>query len=350
MSSQMAATVSPAAPTASATSAVVAGATAGMDSANLGMYSAAVALASLLVLGTGWRLVSKIRGAPAAGGGMSVGLDLRRMFAGLTSCDSGGLGFVVIAFLASLCYEVKVVIALVYGSVLWLNPQARYSVIYSMFNLSTIMLYFLYERRLSLLFQNNRIASVVYSWTLRVLLLGYLAVTFCMCYFFSSYAANNATGGYVSAPPTGYLIRVANYTFDVAIDVIILAGTFHAMLGLVTDQRCSSDRSRPVPLYKIVLGSDCTKFIGVAAIEAYKLANTTDPTGALGASPIGNTGFQHLIDTLKTILLVTNLFASVVVGRAVTKVSGGKNSSPLPTGLASSCGNVATDDVAVGPI
>ncbi|KAJ1557319.1 hypothetical protein HK405_000265 [Cladochytrium tenue] len=307
-----------------------------MATTDLALLCTAVTLASLLILGTAWRLFAKLH-QQLSESSSGAGLSRRRsriaaVASSLAASSAGGgsLGFLLLAFIACLFYLVKVSVALLYALVLWLDPRPRYFAVYFMFNLSTLLLYFLYERRLALLFgHDRRTAATVYSWILRVLMFGYLGVTLVMSYFFVAYAGNTATGGYSSNPPFGYRLRMANYAIDMAIGATILAGTAHALVGIVAQQRhlAGATSSTAASLFKIILGSDCLKFSLIAAIEAYKLANSSDPTSKLGALPGGNTGFQHLIDTVRIVLLVVNLFAPVAIARTVAAAVKTQNST-----------------------
>ncbi|KAJ1564384.1 hypothetical protein HK405_015025, partial [Cladochytrium tenue] len=63
-------------------------------------------------------------------------------------------------FAACFLYTIKAVVALLYYKVLWLNPGARYVVLYTLLNSSTAILYFLYETRLSVFFSSETNAKL----------------------------------------------------------------------------------------------------------------------------------------------------------------------------------------------
>ncbi|KAI9330477.1 hypothetical protein DFJ73DRAFT_858646 [Zopfochytrium polystomum] len=126
-------------------------------------------------------------------------------------------------------------------------------------------------------------------------------------------------GGYGSSPPQAWYLKLILYVADVSIDTVILCGTFVALLEILQAQTAIGSRGKPI--FQAILGSDCFRFLIIAAIEAYKLANTTDPTALLGTLPTGNTGFQHVIDNLKVILMTANLFAPAAVAKVVVSVN-----------------------------
>ncbi|KAI9332734.1 hypothetical protein DFJ73DRAFT_855426 [Zopfochytrium polystomum] len=287
------------------------------------LLSVAVGMATLLLFAVSWRFVATVNSQRERLSATSGGSGLLRSFRTLSG---GGLGFISIALIASICQEFKAIVALAYTLQLWLEPKLRYFSVYFMLLFPTLLLYFLYERRLALLFAHNkRVAAAVYGWTLRLLLVFYLFMTVVVTYYFTTYAVNTATGGYSSAPPNGWYLRVILYSVDMAIGAVILSGTFHALLGMIQDQKALG--ANATPLFQVILGSDCLKFVLIAAIEAYKLATTSDPNGNLGRLQQGNTGFQHVIDTLKLVLMTANLFAPTAIAKVAAAKSMSKKGS-----------------------
>ncbi|KAJ1564357.1 hypothetical protein HK405_015100 [Cladochytrium tenue] len=322
-----------------------------------------VVLAGLLLLVTGWRLAARLLQSPkgAAPGAPRLAacfVPFRTASSRIGGGGGGGsgntggvrgLGFLVTAFVASVLYAGKAAAALEYSLVAWLNPQLRYVCVYGLLNAAQWLLFVLYERRLALLFRSRgrRLAAEAYCWTLRVLLLAYAGATVAVTYVFVAASSSNAAGGYTSNPSQGWYLRVLNYSLDMSIGCVVLAGTFHALVGMVGEHRraireaeaaastvAAADISSPASagpgsselrtprahpaasLGELILRSDCVKFLVVAAIEAYKLANSSNASYSVGALQRGNTGLQHLIDTIKVVAMTASLFAPVALSRA----------------------------------
>ncbi|KAI9364344.1 hypothetical protein DFJ73DRAFT_772627 [Zopfochytrium polystomum] len=297
-------------PPANSTTPYAAGYVAGAAPIDIALISLTVGLSALLLLFTTRRLVRNLAGHLAAGSAPLV--------PSLLTFSGGGLGFASLAFLSSLLQLTKAVVALVYTLQLWLNAPFRYVAVYGFGHGAIVLLFFLYERRLSALFALSPAAvRAAYSWTLRLMMVGYVAAVVTVTAYFGAWARNTAVGGYSSQPPPGWYVKVILYATDLAIGVTILGGTFHALVGLVRSQRRSLGAANATPLYQLILGSDCVKFAAVAAVEAYKLANASDPAAVLGNLPAGNTGFQHLIDMVKVGLMAVNLFAPMSIAERI---------------------------------
>ncbi|KAJ1563611.1 hypothetical protein HK405_001417, partial [Cladochytrium tenue] len=252
---------------------------------DLALYSICVGISTIVVCGTGWRLFAKIQ----EGGTVSL--------ATLTS--AGGLGFLVVAFAANVLYLGKTIVPMVYTNVNWLVPWPRFCLIYFLLNTSTVMLYFLYERRISLLFaRKNRVVAGFYAWSLWFFMLAYYAVTVAIIVLRSQYAVNTASGGYASNPPNGDNLNVINYAIDMAIGFLILSGTTHALIFMISDSTSAAGQS--MLIYRTILGSDCLKYAIIAGIEAYKLATYANISIAPAAS------IQHTIDAFKIAIMTFN--------------------------------------------
>ncbi|KAJ1556894.1 hypothetical protein HK405_001482, partial [Cladochytrium tenue] len=225
---------------------------------DLALYSTCVGISTTVVCGTGWRLFTKIREGT---GTISI--------ATLTSAS--GLGFLVVAFIANLLFLAKTIAPMVYTNVNWLVPWPRYLLVYFFLNAATILLYFLYERRVSLLFaRKNKVVARFYSWSLWFFMVAYCAVTVAVVVLRCQYAVNTASGGYASNPPNGDNLNVINYAIDMVIGFLILSGTTHALIDMVRES--SSAGGQSLRIYRTILGSDCFKYAIVAAIEAFKLS------------------------------------------------------------------------------
>ncbi|KAJ1560842.1 hypothetical protein HK405_005782 [Cladochytrium tenue] len=270
---------------------------------DLGIYSLCVGISSIVALGTGARLAYKIKE-----GGEGISLS--------TLTTSSGLGFLTIAFFANLLYVAKTAVILLYFNTLWLPPAPRYFAAYFLLNSATVLLYFLYERRISLLFANRNVtASRFYAFSLWFFMLAYVAITIAVTVLRMQYAVNNSTGGYGSSPAAGNNLNVLNYAVDMAIGILILSGTTHTLIDMVQSGGHLGGQS--LRIYRTILGSDCLKYAVVAAIEAYKLATAANTSVATPPS-----SFQHLIDTIKIAILTINLFAPVAIAKVATSSKG----------------------------
>ncbi|KAI9319560.1 hypothetical protein DFJ73DRAFT_924877 [Zopfochytrium polystomum] len=289
------------------------------------LYRFATAIALLNLLGTSISVAIRL---------CAKQLDARSYRGTQVMTSAGGVNFLIVAFAASALYAIKAVVAQIYHDVRFLVAQVRYFAVYALLNLPTAMLYVLYERRLAAFFSISGKQSIatVYSSVLAVLIAFYVAITVLLTYEHVAYAEIDSTGGYRSAPPDAWYHRVINYAADMCIGATILVGTTHALLDSVVSRRtvapaspythpAAESRSVVAPIYRILLGSDCAKFLVVAAIEAYKLANSSDQTGALGALPAGNGGLQHTVDAVKIAVMTLSLFAPVEVARQAAKKS-----------------------------
>ncbi|KAJ1559180.1 Calcium-transporting ATPase 10, plasma membrane-type [Cladochytrium tenue] len=269
-----------------------------LSASDQALYSTCVGISAVLVAATGWCLFRKIRDS---GGSFSL--------TALT--NASGLGFLIVAFIANLIYLGKTLTALVYSNGDWLLPWPRYLGVYLFLNLPTVMLYFLYERRLSLLFstKSKKIANF-YTRALWLFMLAYSGVTIAIVVLRCEYAVNTSSGGYASGAPYGENLNMINYIIDMIIGVLILSGTTHA---LIEDVRQSSGaRIETLRIYRAILGSDCLRYTIVAAIEAYKLATSVN-------SSIGPpNAVQHIIDTVKIAIMTFNLFAPVAIAKGIT--------------------------------
>ncbi|KAI9351833.1 hypothetical protein DFJ73DRAFT_831094 [Zopfochytrium polystomum] len=284
------------------------------------LYGVSTALALLNFVGTTWKVASRLITKDGDGGNKKEG---------------GNYLFLIVAFLSSVFYAISAIIAQIYHEVRFLVPQVRYFAVYLMLNLPTAMLYLLYERRLSLLFSFvGKTTARIYSIVLLTLIAFYLAITVWVSYEHILYAVNDSEGGYHAEPPNGEYHLVINYSADMCIGSVILIGTAHALIGTVRDQFSSSNSAA---IYRIILGSDCVKYLVIAAIEAYKTTCASDPNGVLGTIPEGNGGLQHTIDAIKIGLMTFNLFAPVAVARTVaSKISSKSTGGGASSGLKSS--------------
>ncbi|KAI9363439.1 hypothetical protein DFJ73DRAFT_811202 [Zopfochytrium polystomum] len=226
-------------------------------------------------------------------------------------------------------------ISISYFKVTWLNPKARYVMIYFTLNTATILLYYLYERRLALFFRTGG----QYFRAAMYLFIGlYAATTVAMIAVFAAYAKNTASGGYTSDGPGAIQVKVTNYLLDMAVGVTILAGTFFALGRLLDNNKALQNGSAKgsagtsTSLYQIVIKSDCTKFAVVFAIEIYKAVTSTDPTGQTGALPTANNAFQHLIDAIKITIMVINLYLPSGLAKIASKASSAGGSTLQASG------------------
>ncbi|KAI9363402.1 hypothetical protein DFJ73DRAFT_956489 [Zopfochytrium polystomum] len=243
------------------------------------------------------------------------------------------------AICASACtiFLAKTAISLSYFKVAWLNSKARYVLIYGTLNTTTILLYYLYERRLALFFRNGG----QYFRAAMYLFIGlYAADTVALIAVFAAYAKNTASGGYTSDGPGAFQVKITNYLLDMAVGVTILAGTFFALGRLLENNKTlqsggraasSAASTASTSLYQIVIKSDCTKFAVVFAIEIYKAVTSTDPTNQTGALPTANNAFQHLIDAIKITIMVINLYLPSGLAKIASKASSAGGSAGQPS-------------------
>ncbi|KAJ1553079.1 hypothetical protein HK405_009018, partial [Cladochytrium tenue] len=229
-------------------------------------------------------------------------------------------------FAACFIYVVKACVALIYYKVLWLNPGARYVLLYTLLNASTAILYYLYETRLSVFFSSETNAKR-FRLLIYVELFLYAVITIILDVSFFAGASNTASGGYTTSGPVEFPIKVANYTMDMVIGVTIFSATIFSLSKIIRENREELAGLSRGSLYHIILMSDVTKFAFVLAIEVYKAATSFDPTNSIGVLPVANNSFQHVIDVTKITILVLNLILPSGIAKIVSSAKTGSGGS-----------------------
>ncbi|KAJ1568228.1 hypothetical protein HK405_003214, partial [Cladochytrium tenue] len=230
--------------------------------------------------------------------------------------------FNIVCTTAILIYTAKSAITLVFLVVPWLNPHARYTLIYFVRNIPHGLLYHLYERRLSIFFAQKR-AERTFRIIFYAVLAMYAANTVPFTVIPAYYATNRPDGGYVTGGPGAGEVKIVNYVLHIAIGFIILFGTVVSLLRLI---RCSShnldglhaEGDHPTTLYVVILTSDCVKFLIVFLIEVYEVVTAADPSATTGILPAGNVGFQQLVETIKFTVMVLNLYLPSGIANIIT--------------------------------
>ncbi|KAI8804350.1 hypothetical protein BJ742DRAFT_905437 [Cladochytrium replicatum] len=220
--------------------------------------------------------------------------------------------FNIVCFASSTLLALRTIIAVVYYKIMWLNAPARYAILFFGLNTSEALLYYLYERRLAVFFQRG---GAAFQWTMYTLIGIYELTTLGQMYVFGSRASNTASGGYtVSGVETSY-IKMAVYIEDAVIGVVILIGTL-VSLGRIISENKRAGIYGSLEIYRAIVTSDALMFL--FAITSF------DPTGQSGALPQGNFGFQHLLDTLKNVLMTVNLIlpSKIAASRSGSRTNG----------------------------
>ncbi|KAI8804678.1 hypothetical protein BJ742DRAFT_441519 [Cladochytrium replicatum] len=247
-----------------------------------------------------------------------LGVSIFRIYYGRTR-------FNIVLVASSALLALRTIIAVVYYKIMFLNAPARYALLFFGLNTSEALLYYLYERRLAVFFKRG---GVIFQCIMYFLIATYETTTLAQMILFGMNANNTITGGYtVSGAPT-IGVKMAIYIEDAIIGIVILIGTFIS-LGRIIKENMSAGIESSLEIYKTIVTSDALMFLLVFAIALYKAATAVDPTGATGALPSGNFGFQHLLDTVKNILMTINLIlpSKMAAARVSSRSAGSKTTS-----------------------
>ncbi|KAJ1562570.1 hypothetical protein HK405_010571, partial [Cladochytrium tenue] len=152
-----------------------------------------------------------------------------------------------------------------------------------------------------------------------VLILLYVGATFAEVIIFSLNSSNTASGGYTVSGNGPSAIKMAVYIGDMIIGIVIMIGTCISLGRIIVSHRAAGV-GNSLDLYRNIVTSDALLFVFVFAIELYKAITSTDPTGATGGLPVGNTGFQHLLDVLKNVFMIINFLIPSVVIKLETSI------------------------------
>ncbi|KAJ1559619.1 hypothetical protein HK405_009938, partial [Cladochytrium tenue] len=215
---------------------------------------------------------------------------------------------------ACLLSLVSVVIVVVYDQATWINPRPRYVLFYLGLGSSNGLMYHLYERRLVLFFVRG---ATVFRAAVRSLLAVYALVIVTISIDFAVRAGYTTAGKATTDGPEEFPLKLGMYIADMTIGCVILGGTVVALGRTISDNNKAGGAAGrggggagigAVALYRAIVLSDCTKFSMVIVIEIYKAACSVDPTGASGGLPVGNQGFQSLLNVVKFAILLFNIY------------------------------------------
>ncbi|KAJ3110220.1 hypothetical protein HK100_003114 [Physocladia obscura] len=227
----------------------------------------------------------------------------------------------LLLLIANLLYLPNNISTLIYNNVNWLDPHPRYFIAYTTIDASVIILYYVYEERLVLLLQAKYRQYFKYSMLFALAV--YIVVCIIQIAMFTYYATNTSSGGYNSAGTGLNQIKMTVMLVDIFIAAAILFMTLLAVSQLVAGSKNVGSNSSK-DLYMSIITSDFTKFVAVFTVDIYKASSSVNPN--VGALPVGNLGFSHLLDTVKILLMTMSLIAPAVVHQ-MSANSSTKNSS-----------------------
>ncbi|KAJ3191266.1 hypothetical protein HDU82_003641 [Entophlyctis luteolus] len=217
----------------------------------------------------------------------------------------------VLLLVANIIYLSNNVVTIIYNNINWLNSPFRYFTAYFTIDAPVIIFYYLYIERLCILIPPNY-ARIWQQCMIFVQVL-YSAACVCQITMFSYYGSWSTSGGYESAGPGLFELKMVVMYMDLGLATIILIMTTYAVHRILRTELIAENAMPAVVInssssvYWTMVTSDAAKFLVIVTVDVYKATGSVNPN--VGALPAGNLGFSHLLDTIKVALMTAGLVA-----------------------------------------
>ncbi|KAJ1563900.1 hypothetical protein HK405_000357, partial [Cladochytrium tenue] len=239
---------------------------------------------------------------------------------------------------AAVCITLKSAGVAAYYYVLGQSCQGRYFVAYAFLNSAKMIVYFLYEQRLSMLLQRAKCNP--FRWILLALIVIYFGFTIAQIYINLRDCFVTATGSYSVTSNAASICKYFSNALDISISATILLGGFVALALLIAENTKAGIKSSEI--YGLIFRSDALRFFLVFPVDVYKMYVSMDASGNTGFFPPGsgngNNGFLQLLDAYK----VTIMIFLLVLPSIVVQVKAASNRSTTSKGLKKSSGHHGT--------
>ncbi|KAJ1556095.1 hypothetical protein HK405_007253 [Cladochytrium tenue] len=252
-----------------------------------------------------------------------------------------------VCLFAAFCIATKAIGQLIYLYILWANCIPRYFITFFFLNAAKISLYVLHEQRLSVFFVSQPAAAnkgLIFRVVFFILFFSYCANAVAQTVVSCRDCYTTSTGGLTVTSQMATNIKLAHYSIEMTMGLLLLTGNIVALFGLMSANRRAGVNSSSV--YSVVLGSDALRFLAVLPVEIYKLSVSYDASGNSGIFPYGsgngNSGFQQLLDAYKVSILLVLLHFPSAYAKLKSK---GSNSKGQSSGLATSHAKTGPQDL-----
>ncbi|KAI9341419.1 hypothetical protein BDR26DRAFT_860402 [Obelidium mucronatum] len=215
---------------------------------------------------------------------------------------------------AATSHLLKPVLATAYYNTTWLDPFARYILLFLPLDIACVLLYYLLSERLMMILP--KVYRKLFHLTMRAICTLYVMAAIAQVSVFTVYQTlpnknNNGFNGNSSNNNNGeYATSVILYSLDMIIGIIIMMSTIFGISQIFKNNR---EAGLSMRAYKAILASDAIKFVIVLLIDLCKAIESVDPTGNTGLLQEGNPAFIHLLDSIKIALMIASLIVPNII-------------------------------------